>query len=205
MVMIKDVVFPWNADTDLPETVWASGCLTTREFGRNARKEIFGRDLERATKIADGLVKHNLWTVCLSSSPYYMRTLYPAIAAAWMYSRRDTADIIDAETLVKGAFSFDANEKEEFKNVILGTGLLIIPYIDPSYMGINKVRGLLSGLLMNRKLQNRPVLVDVKPSRRPGSAAEAARELSQLQDVFGESVLSLFKGSNTKFFIISNT
>jgi len=136
---MSDVILPWEADTDTPEAIWAKGCLSLKDFSSYLKNSLEGDDLLRVRKIAGEVVRFNKWVVCLSKTPYYIRTLYPYVAAAWIYSRRDTADIVDVAEIVDGVFSYGTEAKQEFSTKIRETGLLIIPHIDPEYMEIGRV------------------------------------------------------------------
>ncbi len=197
------IILPWDVNTELPEIVWARGSLSTRPFFKLAHTKLPKKKLEQVKAISTAVVTDNYWVACLSASPYYMRTLYPVIAATWVYSRRDTADIMDSEDLLKGVFATDSKDKEIFRDIILGTGLLIIPHIDSNQIGIKKARGTLSTLLMQRKMQKRPTIVDIKVSAKPNDGIQVNKELEYIQDILGESSTALFKSDGSKIFLVS--
>ena len=203
MVMTTKIILPWEADLNTPEAVWAKGSLSTRAFFEAAHTPLTGKKLRQAIAISKAVIQSRVWISCLSPSPYHMRTLYPVIAGAWVYSRRDTADIMEADTLLDGVFAIDVDKKKQFRDIMLGTGLLILPYIDPNHMGIKKARSAFATLLMKRKLQRLPTIVDLKVEKEPTNGQETTRELEAIQDVWGESTTALFKADGYKTFLVS--
>jgi hypothetical protein len=199
---MSDVIFPWEADMDNPEAIWADGCLSTREFAVLSKDKSDPLKVERARKITEHLVAKKHWAVCLCKTPYYMRTMYPLIAGAWIHTMCDTADIVDVSEIIDGVFSYGTEAKTDFTDTILETGLLIIPYIDPEHMGMKKAKGVISNLLMKRKLRGKPVVTEVCVTKKPTNTKEFASEVKRLKDVFGGSALSLFTDRKTKYFVV---
>lgn len=201
--MGKKIILPWEADMELPESIWAEGFLRTKIFGVESTTKAPQECIDQIIKISTHLIKYNQWGVCLSSSPYYMQKLYPYIASTWVYSKRDTVEIMEADELLKGVFNVDNEKKEIFNTKILSAGLLILPYIESTQIGISKARNTIATLLMKRKLQGKPVLIDLKVRTKPTDGAEVAKELSVIQDTLGESSIELFKSKTTKVFLVS--
>lgn len=201
--MGRELILPWEAIPDLPESVWSEGFLKLRTFGQQGQIPIKGKKLEQVKAISNAVIKYDKWVACLSASPFYLRELYATIAATWVYSRRDTVDIIDSDLLLKGVFAIEPEEKEQFRGKILNTGLLIIPYMDSNQIGVKKARGTISSLLMRRKLAKRPTIIDLQVSRKPCDGAQVSKELMYIKDILGESTLELFQDKKSKVFLVS--
>lgn len=199
-----EIIFPWNADSENPRHVWAKGCLSLRNYRDSVRNIPSDKKIEQIKSIvqcANRKEKRKNWCFCFSESQIYMRELYPYIAAAWIYTKRQPADIMEISDLIGILFTKDEEQKIKKIEHIINTGLLIIPNIGNAIVSNKNLQNQLYSLLAQRKVKRKPVITD---SVDVVGVRGALKSIKVIIETLGQSGMDLFTTATSTYIRVMN-
>lgn len=205
---IDEIILPWNIDRRADKWLWPVNYIATRSvYDRSVWSDPDDSRLEdQVSKILSFLQGSRNFVLCFCDSPIYMRKLYQYIAAAWALTTFTRSEIADIQTILSSAFEADSEKWEAIEEA----DLLILPYADSAHIGLKKVRGHISNMLLRRRSLNKPTLTDLwvaeKPPVKGGTIHQSwyLRHAAGIKDLFGELAFDMFYGEKAKHVYVSN-
>jgi hypothetical protein len=202
-----EVVLPWDIDRRAEKWLWPVNYIATRSiYDRSVWREPDDARLEdQVTKMLAFLQGTRNFVLCFCNSPIYMRSLYQYIAAAWALTTFTRSEIADIQTILSAAFEADSPKWEAIEEA----DLLILPYADSSHIGLKKVRGHVSNMLLRRRALNKPTITDLwvadKPPIKGGTIHRSwyLKYAPGIKDLFGELAFDMFYGDRAKHVYVS--
>jgi hypothetical protein len=202
------IVLPWEVDKTADKWLWPVNYIATRSFyDRKIWKEPKDKRLDnQVLRLMEWLQGPRNFIMCFCSSPRYMRDLYQYLLASWALTTSTRSEIADIQTLMSAVFEPNSPKWEAIEEA----DLLIIPYADKSHVGLKKIRGHLSNMLLRRRSLNKPTITDIWVSENPPfKNGEIHRSwygshAIVIKDILGELASDLFEGDNSKYVYVSS-
>ena len=194
---------PWEQDKDSRHK-WAATFLADKDVPAFVFSAPSPKTIERIDFfIQQFCTKHRKWILSFSDSTTYMRELEFYIMGTFVLTTGLAAQVVGPDRLVQFAFERSDNLEFGLDDEFQAAQLLIIPYFDPLYPGYQKAIPKIAALLLDRKLNKRPYMVNLYEREVNNmSGRKTAEGVHKLSDYFGEQAYDLFTDSLTKYVVI---
>lgn len=204
---LDEVVLPWEVDKRSDKWLWPVNYIATRSiYDKTVWTDPNDDRIEdQVAKLLSFLQGSRNFVLCFCESPIYMRKLYQYVAAAWALTTFTRSEIADIQTVLSAAFEPDSPKWEAIEEA----DLLILPYADPSHLGLRKVKGHVSNMLLRRRSQNKATLTDLwvadAPKIKNGIIHRSwyLNHAPAIKDLFGELAFDIFYGDRAKHVYVS--
>lgn len=202
-----NIVLPWDKNRlrDDSRLRWPISFLRDRNIPPFVYVKPPEKTAERVCFLTEQLCrKKRRWVVCIGDNIMYTNKLLYYVAASFVLTTGLSAEITTPKKLMDFAFNFGSDL--QFGCVLHPfqvCHLLVIPYFDPIYPGYQKARPKITALLLERKIHNKPCMIEIYIPRILPTSLESVEECTPtLIDVVGDSAESLFGDSSSKAVVI---
>lgn len=202
-----NIVLPWDRDRlrDDPRLRWAVSFLRDRNTPLFVYNKPPAKTIERVHFLTKQLcAKKRRWVACFGNCTVYTNKLFHYVGASFVLTSGLSAEVTIPKKLIDFAFSFGDNMQFGYaSHPFQICGLLIIPHFDPMYPGYQKARPKIAELLSERKIENKPCMIEIYiPQKLPSTFEELSKFTPGLIDIVGSQAKDLFGDAETKFIII---
>lgn len=202
-----DIVLPWDKDRLREDSRlrWPISFLRDRQMPFFIYDKPSEKTIERVCFLTEQLcARKRRWVVCFSDCTTYMNNLLYYVTASFVLTSGLSAEITTPKKLVEYAFDFGNSSQFGGKlHPFQVCGMLTIPYFDPMYPGYQKARPKITELLMDRKVDKKPCIVEVFVSGKlPETFEGLAKYTPFLRDLAGDGAKDLFGGNTAKFLVV---